>query len=103
MARLAEVLGRWFEARSLWSVTLERSPRDREAREAPMRLERAGAAGAGPTLIGLLAELGPAPAQGTRSLEHLSAPPAFTDDAVVSGLRFRFDNGATPSRQFPRP
>ena len=101
MARLAEVLGRSFEARSLWSVALERSPGDREAREARTRLERAGAARAGLTLAGLLAELGPAPAQGTRSLGRLSAPPAFTDDAEASGLRFRFDNGATPARQIP--
>ncbi len=43
MARLAEVLGRSFEARSLWSVALERLPSDREAREARMRLERARA------------------------------------------------------------
>ena len=35
MARLAEVLGRSFEARSLWSVVLERSPSDREARDGP--------------------------------------------------------------------
>jgi enediyne biosynthesis protein E4 len=101
MARLAEELGRWFEARALWSVALERSPSDREAREARMRLERASAARAELTLAGLLAELGPAPAQGTRSLGRLAAPPAFTDDAEVSGLRFRFDNGATPARQMP--
>jgi len=101
MARLAEVLGRSFEARSLWSVALERSPSDREAREARMRLERASAAHAGLTIAGLLAELGPAPAQGTRSLGRLSAPPAFTDDAKAAGLSFRFNNGATPSRQMP--
>ena len=39
MARLAEVLGRWFEARSLWSVVLRASPSDREARDA-IGLER---------------------------------------------------------------
>src|SRR5262249_28886685 len=78
MARLGEGLGRSFEARSLWSVALERSPSDREAREARMRLERAKAARAGPTLAGLLAELGPAPAQDTRSRGRLAAPPAFT-------------------------
>src|SRR5262249_51464712 len=27
--------------------------------------------------------------------------PAFADDAEVSGLRFRFENGATPARQMP--
>ncbi len=101
MARLAEVLGRTFEARSLWSVVLEHSPGDREAREARMRLERASAARADLTRAHLLAEIGPAPTQGARSLGRLSALPAFTDDALVSGLRFSFDNGATPSKQLP--
>jgi tetratricopeptide (TPR) repeat protein len=101
MARLAEVLGRSFEARSLWSVVLERSPNDREARQALIRLKRAGGSSAGPTLVALLAELGPSPAQIARSRVGLSAPPVFTDDAGVSGLRFRFDNGASPSRQIP--
>ncbi len=100
MARLAEQLGRWFEARALWSLALERSP-SRKAREARLRLERASAAGADLTLDGLLAEIGPAPAQGTPSRARLSTHPAFTDDAQVSGLRFRFENGATPARQIP--
>jgi tetratricopeptide (TPR) repeat protein len=101
MARLAEVLGRSFEARSLWSVAMERSPSNREAREALIRLEKTSVARAGPTLAALLAELGPAPAQGAQSVRRLPASPAFTDDAEVAGLRFRFDNGATPSRQIP--
>src|SRR5579883_2158370 len=101
MARLAEVLGRSFEARSLWSVALERSPGNREARAALKRLERARPARTGLTVAGLLAELGPTPAQGSRSLGRLSAPPVFTDDAEASGLCFRFDNGATPARQIP--
>jgi thioredoxin-like negative regulator of GroEL len=101
MARLAEVLGRSFEARSLWSVALERSPADREARQARARLERAGTSRAGPTLAGLLAEFGPAPAPAARLPGRLSTPPAFIDDAEVSGLRFRFENGATHARQLP--
>jgi enediyne biosynthesis protein E4 len=101
MARLAEVLGRSFEARALWSVALKRSPGDREARDALERLERARAVRAGPTLAGLLAELGSVPSPVTRSPGRLSATPAFTDDAETSGLRFRFENGATPARQIP--
>src|SRR5262245_56202628 len=101
MARLAEVLGRLFEARSLLSVARERSPGKRETGEALKRLERARAAHAGLALAGLLAELGPAPAQGTLSPGRRAAPPAFTDDAEVAGLRFRFDNGATPAKQIP--
>jgi enediyne biosynthesis protein E4 len=101
MARLAEVLGRTFEARSLWSVTVERSPSNQEARDALTRLQQARATYANLTLAGLLAELGPVPAQGTQSLGRYSAEPTFTDDAAVSGLRFSFDNGATPARQIP--
>ena len=77
------------------------SPGDREAREARLRLERAAAARSGPTLAGLFAELGTAPVHGTRSLGRISNPPTFSDDVLVSGLRFRFDNGATPSKQLP--
>ena len=103
MARLAEVLGRPFEARSLWSVVLERSPGNREAGEARKRLDRAKATPAGLTLADLITELGPAQAQARAAPPHrlLSAPPVFTDDAEVCGLRFSFDNGATPSRQIP--
>jgi thioredoxin-like negative regulator of GroEL len=101
MARLAEALGRWFEARCLWSVVLERSPGDREARQALMRLERARRGRDGLSVAGLLAELGPAPPQNAQSPPRLSASPLFTDDAEVAGLRFRFDNGASPSRQIP--
>jgi tetratricopeptide (TPR) repeat protein len=101
MARLAEVLGRSFEARSLWSVALERLPNDREAREARSRLERAKAVRGSLTLAGLVAELGPLRVRGTRSPGRLAATPAFHDDAEVSGLRFQFNNGATPSRQIP--
>jgi tetratricopeptide (TPR) repeat protein len=101
MARLAETLGRSFEARSLWSVALERSPGNREAREALARLERTTASRVGPTVAALLAELGPAHARAARSPGRLAAPPEFADDAEAVGLRFRFDNGATPSRQIP--
>ena len=89
--------------RSLWSVALERSPGDREAVEALARLERAGPARGGPTLAGLLADLGPAPARGTRSSGGLSAPPAFIDDAEACGLRFRFDTVPPPPGRSPRP
>jgi thioredoxin-like negative regulator of GroEL len=100
MARLAEVLGRWFEARSLWSLELERRPGDPEAQAARSRLARSEQPAGDLTPAALLAELGPtstpADRPGPRSLV-----PTFTDDAEAVGLRFRFDNGATPSRQMP--
>jgi tetratricopeptide (TPR) repeat protein len=103
MARLAEVLDRMFEARALWSVVLERSPGDREAKEALARWERVKAdrAHAEPTLAGLRAELGPAPVHAERANARHAVPPAFQDDAEACGLRFAFDNGATPSKQLP--
>jgi len=101
LARQAEVLDRKFEARALWSVVLERSPSDKEASEARLRLDRAMAVRTGPTLADLLSELGSSPARGAAAPPRLSAPPAFTDDAEACGLRFTFDNGATPSRQIP--
>jgi tetratricopeptide (TPR) repeat protein len=100
-ARLAEVLGRWFEARALWSVALERKPGDREASQAIARLDRAGRGPTGLTLSGLLAEIGPLPERPASPGGRHSPAPAFVDDAVSSGLRFTFDNGATPERQIP--
>jgi hypothetical protein len=88
MARLAESLGRSFEARALWSLVLERTPEDPEAGAARERLDRAVPT-RGETISDLLAEL------------EYTRPPAFSDDAEAVGLRFRFDNGATPSRQLP--
>jgi thioredoxin-like negative regulator of GroEL len=101
MARLAEDLGRSFEARSLWSLVLEQSPGDRPAREALIRLRRSDLPDAGPTVAALLAELSPAPAPGISSLSLGVHSLAFTDDANASGLQFTFDNGATPARQIP--
>jgi thioredoxin-like negative regulator of GroEL len=101
MARLAEVLGRRFEARALWSIVVERTPSDREATEALERLDRAAKAPTAFQLDRLLAEIGPAPARASRLRTRPSRTPAFTDDAEASGIRFRFENGATPARQIP--
>jgi tetratricopeptide (TPR) repeat protein len=101
MAKLAEELGRWFEARALWSVVLERTPGDGEARTALDRLSRARLAPAMLTLEGLLAEVGRGTATVARAPDRRSSPPAFTDDAESSGLCFSFHNGATPERQIP--
>jgi tetratricopeptide (TPR) repeat protein len=100
-AHLAEVLGRPFEARALWSLVLERAPSEREAREAQARLDRARPTLSELTIADLLADLDAAPTPAARRGGRLSAPPAFTDDAEAAGLRFRFDNGKTPSRQIP--
>ena len=85
----------------LWSVVLEKSPGEREAREALTRLERARAARAGLTLAGLLAEVDPSPGPESSTAAGTVDGACFTDDAEASGLRFAFDNGATPERQIP--
>ena len=96
-ARLAETLGRSFEASALWSVALERKPGDREASQALARLERAGRAHAGLTLAGLLSEIGPFPARpivpgGRRRLRRRSSPMTPSPRGYAS-----------PSRTAPRP
>jgi thioredoxin-like negative regulator of GroEL len=101
LARLAESLDRLFEARALWSIVLERSPLDREARDALKRLDRAKAEESKLTIAGLLSELGPLAAPVESLGARRMAQPSFTDDAQACGLRFSFDNGATPSRQMP--
>jgi enediyne biosynthesis protein E4 len=102
MARLAGVLARAFEARALWSLVLERTPADPEARAALARLDQARPTRRGPAITDLLASLGPAtytPSTGKR--RHPAARVLFSDDAETAGLRFKFENGATPSRQIP--
>jgi tetratricopeptide (TPR) repeat protein len=100
-ARLAEVLGRRFEARGLWSMALKRAGHNAEARQALARLDNAVPKANRPTIAHLLAELGPEPAPPSPGEPSLSARPSFIDDAEAVGLRFRFDNGASPSRQMP--
>ncbi len=84
-------------------MVVETAPNDKEARAALSRLAQARAIPAGATLADLLADLDAVSAASPAARPHqrLSAPPAFTDDAEAVGLRFRFENGATPSRQIP--
>jgi enediyne biosynthesis protein E4 len=60
MAPLAELLGRTFEARALWSLVLETVPNHKEARAALARLVQARSTRVGATLADLLTELGAA-------------------------------------------
>jgi len=107
MAPLAEALGRRFEARALYALILRLSPGNPRAAEAlnrlgrgsPPRVEAPGAV-TGPTLAeGLKDVLGPLR---SRSLapERVAAP-RFEDDAAGAGLRFRYENGASPLHLTP--
>jgi tetratricopeptide (TPR) repeat protein len=102
-ARQAEALGRYFEAHSLWSVVARAKPADREATEALARLKASDARRpTGPKLSELLAELdaAPKPARSSRP-EAPGATPDFEDAAEAAGLKFTFDNGATPLHHMP--
>jgi tetratricopeptide (TPR) repeat protein len=102
-ARLAETLGRYTEALTLWSLVARNDPDNSVAREARGRLrclimKRPSA----PTVRDLVAEIESAPPRREPSSHSaLGRALAFVDDADVVGLRFRFDNGASPQRQMP--
>jgi thioredoxin-like negative regulator of GroEL len=102
LARLAEALGRWFEARGWWTLAAGRAPAARAA------LERLGPATAPPpapgrNLADLLGEVAtaPAPAPGPPQHSPHGATIDFRDDADAAGLRFIYDHGPSPARQLP--
>ena len=105
MARLAEALGRRFEARGLLTAILWRDPADLEAREGLARLDRAEPPGRRPasrTLADLLADaLGPAEAAVPPPAPDLVTIPRFRDDAGAARLAFGFASGTTADHQLP--
>jgi thioredoxin-like negative regulator of GroEL len=106
LARLAERLGRRFEARGFLALVARRGPEDPEIRSSLVRLADTAPplVPAGRTLADLLApDLGPG-AETTRTAADRSPRvrvPQFRDDATAAGLRFTFENGATPLHQLP--
>ncbi len=101
-ARMAEALGRGFEAASLWAQVLKVAPDDPEAVAARARLLEAGRrVPAGPTVADFLAELDAGPARPAKAAAFAGKVPWFVDDAEAAGLRFRFVNGATPEHHMP--
>jgi enediyne biosynthesis protein E4 len=106
LARLAETLGRAFEARGWWQLALSQDPTDLVARSSLGRLNRRPreqpplpAATLKDQLADIdLSSLRPAP---TPTPEQFAATPRFEDDAAAAGLRFRFDNGQSRLRQIP--
>ena len=103
LARLAERLGRRFEARSWWSMRLREAPDDSEARAAVDRL--APLARQTPPR-GTLADLIPGLAGGpgrSRAGGAGGGPsvPTFVDLAESSGLRFVYDQDQSPMRRLP--
>ncbi len=111
-ARLAERLGRWYEAQGWLSLALERLPADRPARAELERLARdaPGTVAVTRTRSSLLDLVGesidptsaashgpgrdPVPVRRPSSI-------AFRDDAGLVGLNFTYVNGQTPQHQIP--
>jgi tetratricopeptide (TPR) repeat protein len=116
-ARLAERLGRWFEARGWLTLALERDPGDRSARASldrlagDRRVSDATMPAAGVSLLDLLRASGGAAAATVAEVPAASGRPApdiprraviaFRDDADSAGLRFTYDNGETPEHPIP--
>ncbi len=111
--RLAERLGRWYEAQGWMKLALERDANDRAARDALERLARdAPKAITQPhaSLLDLVRESGNStPVTNKASLRPAPAPSAvrtptavaFRDDARDAGLNFTYDNGETPQHPIP--
>ncbi len=102
-ARMAEQLGRAFEAYALWTMVAKANPNDRASREALDRLKAMESQRPKPAMIGdLIADLDAMPRRGPASSSPADVrTPEFLDDAEAVGLRFTFDNGVSPSRHMP--
>jgi tetratricopeptide (TPR) repeat protein len=98
-ARLAERLGRRFEAEGWLALALNRVPGDREARAALDRLT------ARKEPVPAVSPLDAAPDAGAGPPAHPAPGPsatiAFRDDAESARLVFTYHNGETPQHQIP--
>jgi tetratricopeptide (TPR) repeat protein len=104
LARTAEAIGRWFEAKTWWALAARRDPSVAdEARAAIARLaaaDEAARSNDGRTLADLF---GPSRPHGkaTDSGPHDLVIPTFVDEATSRGLVFRCDNGPSAEHQLP--
>jgi enediyne biosynthesis protein E4 len=106
LGRLAEGIGRLFDARTWYTLALQVDPANAEARSACTRLESPGT-------IPVAALVGdPDPWDDSKSGTSLEVGtpspelscdviPWFVDDAKAAGLEFSFRNGETVIRQMP--
>ncbi len=100
LARLAETLGRDFEARGWWSMVFDAGASDAIARlDARLKPDET-LAGQNTTLAETLADIGASsPNQNAPSKQSIAM--TFRDDAKSAGLKFRFNNGRSASRLLP--
>jgi tetratricopeptide (TPR) repeat protein len=111
LGRLAEELGRWFEARGWWTLALRQSVGSEEARVALGRIDRIEremaaddrvAAGSRPgTMADALADLIPRDVREGAVAPPNAIVPNFRDDAEPAGLRFIYENDPTPLSRLP--
>ena len=116
LGRLAESLGRWFEARGWWALALNEPARAEEARAALARIDRAEpglnsielarTAPSSRTLADEMADLVGGAGRGREPNPVLaergaSAVPIFRDDAEAAGLRVTYENDPTPMCRMP--
>ncbi len=104
LARTAEAIGRWFDARTWWALAARRDPSlADEARAAIARLaarDEAARSTDGRTLADLLGPIRPG-GKPTDSGPHDLVIPTFVDEAAARGLVFRFDHGPSNEHQLP--
>jgi tetratricopeptide (TPR) repeat protein len=98
LARLAERLGRQFDARCWWTLDARANPTDGEAAAALARLSGAELPATAPagSVAALLAASKPNAPERSSPVIAVGAGPVFRDDAKSSGLRFVFDTGGSP-------
>ncbi len=105
LARLAETLGRRFEAIGFLTWITQHSPGDLTARTTLTRLqgEELGQAATGQTLAELLAPdlTGEEIAPQAVADSLVAAPPLFRDDAQSARLSFSYENGESSIHQLP--
>jgi tetratricopeptide (TPR) repeat protein len=110
LARLAERLGRTFEARGFWELIQTREPKNAQAAAALARLNAVGRNAAGQPIDAVRStadERGDSstdtqPSLPKRALSKCGPVPRFEDRAAESGLAsFVLDNGSSPLHQLP--
>lgn len=105
LARVAETAGYRAEARAIYGLILESDPASQPARAGRARIDRANAelamaAAVMQDRLRSAGELAPSmPAARTAAAPAIV--PMFADEAGSAGLRFTYDNGASPMRQLP--
>jgi enediyne biosynthesis protein E4 len=101
LARIAETLGRCFEAQGWWTLRARQAPNDAEAKAALARLAHAvdpAPSSAGKTLMDLIPD---AVVSAQSHPDSARDVPRFRNEAESAGLRFLYDNEQTQLRRLP--